>query len=65
MHHSEPFSLALKSPEQGFGGKNCQNGSQGKTLIWLYIYAISGYKTDILIHVNIFFIISASYVVAH
>ena len=30
MHHSGPFHLAVKSPKQDFGGKNCQNASQGK-----------------------------------
>ena len=29
MHHSEPLSLIFKAPEQGFGGKICQNASQG------------------------------------
>ena len=33
MHHSGPFPLVFKSPEQGFGGKNCQNASQGKPCV--------------------------------
>ena len=30
MHHSGPLPLAFEGPEQGSGGKNCQNGSRGK-----------------------------------
>ena len=30
MHHLGPLPLTFEGPEQGFGGKNCQNGSQGK-----------------------------------
>ena len=30
MHHSGPLPLTFKGPEQGFGGKNNQNASQGK-----------------------------------
>ena len=30
MHHSGPLPLTFEGPEQGLGGKNCQNGSQGK-----------------------------------
>ena len=30
MHHSGPLPLTFEDLEQGFGGKNCQNGSQGK-----------------------------------
>ena len=31
MHHSRPLPLTFEGPEeQGFGDKNCQNGSQGK-----------------------------------
>ena len=29
MHHSGPLSKTLERSEQGFGGKNCQNASQG------------------------------------
>ena len=29
MHHSGPLPLTFEGPEQGFGGKNCQNGSGG------------------------------------
>ena len=30
MHGSGPLPLTFEGPEQGFGGKNCQNGSRGK-----------------------------------
>ena len=30
MHGSGSLSVAFEGPEQGFGGKNCQNGSRGK-----------------------------------
>ena len=30
MHHSGPLSLIFEGLEQGFGGKNCQNGSRAK-----------------------------------
>ena len=30
MHCSGPLLLTFDDPEQGFGGKNCQNGSRGK-----------------------------------
>ena len=33
MHHSGPLLLTFESLQQGFGGKNCQNGSRGKTLL--------------------------------
>ena len=29
MHCSGPLPLIFEGPEQRFGGKNCQNGSQG------------------------------------
>ena len=32
MHHSGPLPLIFEGPEQGLGGKNCQNGGSGKTL---------------------------------
>ena len=30
MHHSGPLPLTFEGLEQGFGGKNCQNGSLAK-----------------------------------
>ena len=30
MHHSGPLPLTFEGPEQGSGGKNCQNGSRRK-----------------------------------
>ena len=30
MHCSRPLLLTFEGPEQGFGGKNCQNGSREK-----------------------------------
>ena len=45
MQHSGPFPLALKSPDQGLGGKDCQNGSQGKPC--QYIINISEDTQDI------------------
>ena len=30
MHHSGSLPLMFEGPEQGFGGKNCQNASRGK-----------------------------------
>ena len=32
MYCSGPLPLAFEGPEQGFGGKNCQNGSLGENL---------------------------------
>ena len=32
MHHSGPLPLTVEGLEQGFGGKNHQNGSRGKPL---------------------------------
>ena len=32
MHHSGPLSLTFEGPEQGFGGKNCQNRSLRENL---------------------------------
>ena len=45
MHHSGPFPLVFKSPEQGFGDKNCQNESQGKP--WGNILEV-----DVMFHVQ-------------
>ena len=36
MHHSGPFLQALKTPKQGFVGKNCQNGSQRKSCFTIF-----------------------------
>ena len=33
MHRSGPLPLTFEGPEQGFGGKNCQNESQGKPCV--------------------------------
>ena len=44
MHHSGPLPLAFEGPEQGFGGKVCQNGSWGKTLMALNTYSINPNK---------------------
>ena len=30
MHCSGPLPLTFEGPEQGFGGKNCQNASRGE-----------------------------------
>ena len=36
MHHSGPLPLTFESPEQGFGSKNYQNGSQGEPNVYLF-----------------------------
>ena len=33
MHRSGPLPLTFEGAEQGFGGKTCQNASQGKPYI--------------------------------
>ena len=38
MHHSGLLPLTFEGLEQGFGGKNCQNGSQGKPCVWACVH---------------------------
>ena len=48
MHHLGPLPLTFEGGEQGFGGKNCQNGSRGnlvtgvKAITVLYLLVFSG-----------------------
>ena len=47
MHHSGPLLLTFEDPNQGFGGKNCQNGSQGKPWSLLAAHVISYILLDV------------------
>ena len=58
MHHSGPLPLAFEGPEQGFGGKNCLNGSRGKTWSRYFVHnqeleSVESFETAKYLDVNI------------